>query len=129
MKKSNGFEDLEVWKLGMETAKAVYALTRLFPVEEKYGLVSQLRRSALSVPSNIAEGSARGSDRDFMRFISIALGSAAELKTQVIFCREIGFIKPADFLIIYEEVNRLGRMLRGLHQALAKKYSAAQEDA
>jgi four helix bundle protein len=84
-------KDLEVWRQSIELAKAVYQLTADFPNSELYGLVSQMRRSAVSVASNIAEGAARNSDKEFIQFLYIALGSIAELDTQYILAKELGF--------------------------------------
>ena len=78
------YRELIVWKKGMELTKAVYALTQHFPSDERFGLTSQLRRAAVSVPSNIAEGQARRSSAEFRQFISVSLGSLAELETQLI---------------------------------------------
>jgi four helix bundle protein len=84
-------KELEVWKQAIELAKTVYQLTAGFPMSELYGLVSQMRRSAVSVASNIAEGAARNSDKEFIQFLYIALGSVAELETQYILAKELGF--------------------------------------
>ena len=84
-------KDLEVWKRSIELAKAVYDLTRDFPSSEIYGLTSQMRRSAVSIPSNIAEGAARNADKELMHFLHIALGSIAELETQYILSKEFGY--------------------------------------
>lgn len=84
-------KDLEVWKQAMGLAREVYELTAGFPKSELYGLVSQMRRSAISIASNIAEGAARSTDREFIQFLYIALGSTAELDTQYILSKELGF--------------------------------------
>jgi four helix bundle protein len=83
---------LEVWKLSMNLANAVYRLTSTFPQEEKFGLISQLRRAAVSVPSNLAEGAARSSTNEFRQFLSIARGSLSELDTQLDLSTQLGFI-------------------------------------
>ena len=82
-------KDLEVWKQAIELTKAVYELTAGFPASEIYGLTSQMRRSAISIPSNIAEGAARSSDKAFIQFLYVTLGSIAELDTQYILSKEI----------------------------------------
>lgn len=119
-KKSSGFEDLEVWQLSIQLAKQVYIVTRSFPKEEQYGLTNQIRRSVISVSSNIAEGSARNSKNDFARFVVIAIGSASELKSQIIIAKELEYlsIKEKDSLI--EKINQVGRMLKGLQRSLNK---------
>ena len=89
--KAGGYRDLLVWQKGIVLAKEVYRLTRTFPSDEKYGLVSQMRRAAVSVPSNIAEGQARRSTKEFIQFISIAEGSVAELDTQLVLAFEFAY--------------------------------------
>jgi len=115
------FRELEVWQLAMRSAKQVYQLTSRFPREERYGLSSQLQRSAVSVPSNIAEGNARGSTRDYARFIGIALGSNAELQTQLLLAQELAFGSTSDLAETLELCDRVGRMLLRLQQALLRK--------
>ena len=85
-------KDLEVWKKGMSLVEVIYKISSKFPESEKFGLTSQIRRSAISIPSNIAEGSARKSDKELLQFISIALGSLSELETQYIIAIRLGFI-------------------------------------
>ena len=77
--------------------KEIYLITRAFPKEEMFGLTSQLRRAAVSIPSNIAEGNGRGSQKDLIRFLNFAIGSAAEIETQLIICHEIGLLNGSDF--------------------------------
>ncbi len=84
-------EDLDVWKLSMDLVEEVYRLTKKFPSEEKFGLTDQLRRAAVSVPSNIAEGAARQSDKDNIRFLHYSLGSITEIETQLIISNRLGF--------------------------------------
>src|SRR6266850_2899662 len=90
-KKTQSYKDLVVWQKGIEIAKLVYQLTARFPAEEKFGLISQMRRAAVSIPSNIAEGQARHTTGEFIQFISHAEGSVAELETQLILSIELGF--------------------------------------
>ena len=87
-----GHRDLLIWQEAMNLAKDVYARTGSFPREEMYGLTSQMRRAAVSVPSNIAEGAGRSSDKEFRQFLMIARGSLSELETQVILAQELGFL-------------------------------------
>ncbi len=86
------FRDLEVWQSSVLFVKKIYIITGLFPKEEKFGLVSQINRCAVSIPSNIAEGSSQTSQKDFSRFLQISLGSAFEFETQIEIAKEIGFI-------------------------------------
>ncbi|MCB9082604.1 MAG: four helix bundle protein, partial [Lewinellaceae bacterium] len=85
-------KDLDAWKISMELVQWIYEVTRDFPNQELYGLTNQLRRSAVSIPSNIAEGAARNSDKDFLRFLYIALGSLAEVETQLIIAINLGYL-------------------------------------
>jgi four helix bundle protein len=112
-------KDLDVWKQAIELAKAVYGLTAGFPSTEIYGLVSQMRRSAVLIASNVAEGAARGTDKEFIHFLYIALGSIAEVETQYILSKELQFtVASAN---IEEGIDRLGRMTMGLIRHLKSK--------
>jgi len=84
-------KDLDVWKLSIQLLKDIYQLTSKFPSEEKFGLVAQIRRAVVSIPSNIPEGEARNSDKDYIRFLYISLGSLSEIETQLIIAEELGF--------------------------------------
>jgi four helix bundle protein len=110
-----GFQELHVWQKSIDLAKDVYVLTKQLPKEELYGLVSQSRRSVVSVASNIAEGHGRGSTKDFSRFLGISLGSLRELQTQLIIMRELKYVDPATELDQCEEV---ARMIHGLVTSL-----------
>ena len=98
------YKELDVWKNGVELVKKVYIITSDFPKEEVYGLTSQIRRSAISIPSNIAEKSARNSTKEFIQFLYIALGSAAELETQLIISKDLGFLKD---LSLFEDLEKI----------------------
>jgi four helix bundle protein len=114
------YHDLIVWKKGMELAKQIYRITKDFPVGEKFGLVSQMRRAAVSVPSNIAEGQARNTTGEFVQFLSHAVGSVSELDTQLTLSIEMGFCpRPAAV-----EAQSLILELRKMITALRKKLSA-----
>jgi len=89
--KASSYKDLVVWQKGIRLVKQIYQLTGEFPSSEKYGLVAQMRRAAVSVPSNIAEGQARHTTKEFIQFVSYAEGSAAELETQIIIAIELGY--------------------------------------
>lgn len=100
--------DLEVWQKAMDLARVVYAMTKGFPVDERFGLTNQVRRAAVSVPSNIAEGAARGSKADFIRFLRIALGSLAEVETQVLLAVDFGYVTGCDPVVaLLGETRRL----------------------
>ncbi|MBA4391722.1 MAG: four helix bundle protein [Syntrophus sp. (in: bacteria)] len=104
-------KDLDVWKEAMKLAKEIYRLTSGFPKEEVYGLTAQIRRSVVSIPSNIAEGAARNSDKEFVQFLYIALGSLAELETQLLLSKELAFCQSTG---VGGDVDRIRKMLAGL---------------
>lgn len=99
----------------------IYKLTGDFPKEELYGLSSQMRRCAVSTASNLAEGAARNSTKDFLRFISISYGSLAELETQLIIAMNLRYLKKEEFEFLENEIIEIGRMLNGLEKALQRK--------
>ena len=103
------FKDLLAWQKSLTFAKKVYQVTGNFPTEERFGLVNQMRRCAVSIPSNIAEGYGRGSDKELLRFLYVALGSSNELETQLILSLELSFMKEED-----------SRMLQGLNTEVNK---------
>jgi four helix bundle protein len=117
--KPRHYKDLLVWQKGMNLAKLVYKLTMRFPSDERYGLISQLRRAAVSVPSNIAEGQARRGTNEFLQFLSIAEGSLAELDTQLLLSVELGFAQRLDVEPALKEVDELQKMLVALKRKLA----------
>src|SRR5947208_4911661 len=117
--KPQSYKDLNVWQKGIELAKLIYTLTARFPTEEKFGLVSQMRRAAVSIPSNIAEGQARHTTGEFIQFISHAEGSVAELNTQLILAVELGFSASEPAALAAELMEHLRRMLNGLRRKLA----------
>ena len=111
------FEKLAVWQKSLDLADLVYAETRPFPFEERFGLTNQLRRAANSAPSNIAEGSAR-SDADFARFVGYATGSLYEVVTQSFIARRQKFLSEESFARIYADADEISRMLSGLRGSL-----------
>jgi len=110
-------EELEVWKFAMQLVKAVYELTADFPAEERYGLSQQMRRAAVSIPSNIAEGAGRNGAKEFMNFIGISRGSLAELETQLQLAVMLGFAAPDH--PTFELASSTGKLLTGLHKKLS----------
>ena len=108
------FRDLLVWQKGIGLVQKVYLLTSSYPKDELYGLVSQMRRSSVSVPSNIAEGHGRRSTPDFIRFLRVASGSLYELETQLEISRKLGFIDDEKYKDTIIGINELERMLGGL---------------
>ncbi|TAH34021.1 MAG: four helix bundle protein [Alphaproteobacteria bacterium] len=113
-------KDLEVWKKGKTLVKEIYLITAQFPPTEKYNLSSQMQRAAISIPANIAEGYMRASRKEYLQFLAIASGSASELETLIIIAAELGFIKPAQTIILSKTADDLRRMLFGLRQKLAQ---------
>ncbi len=114
-------KDLEVWQKAMDLVESVYSLTKDFPKEEIYGLTSQMRRSAVSIPSNIAEGHSKKSTREFIRYVNIASGSAAELETQLLISKRLGYVRDDSFKRVLESLNAVGKMLNKLSLRLEKK--------
>ena len=119
------FRELEVWQLAMSLAVLIYRLTAGFPKEERFGLSSQMQRAAVSIPSNIAEGNARQSTREYARFVSIASGSAAELQTQLLLTQELALGDENRRAQALEHCDRVGRTLLRLHQSLLHKVETA----
>jgi four helix bundle protein len=113
------YRDLLVWQKGIELAKIIYRISAKLPAEEKFGLISQMRRAAISVPSNIAEGQARHTTGEFIQFISHAEGSVAELDTQLVVVVELGFLTTDDASAASALIDELRRMLNGLRRRLA----------
>jgi four helix bundle protein len=114
----SSYRDLLVWQKARALAKDIYILTRSFPRNETFGLVSQMRRTAVSIPSNIAEGQGRWTRPDYRHFLLIARGSAFELETQIIIAADIGYIEDPDSLT--ERTSEIARMLNGLLRYVAK---------
>ncbi|MBI9055730.1 MAG: four helix bundle protein [Bacteroidales bacterium] len=114
------FKKLNVWQKSMELVTSVYKISRDFPIEEKYGLTSQITRSAVSIPSNIAEGSSRFSERDYFRFLEIALGSVFEFETQLMIANNLEFSNEKVFLELLEQTKRIQKMISGLMSKLKR---------
>ena len=111
-------KDLNVWKKAVELVTVIYKETNGFPTSEIYGLTNQIRRSAVSIPSNIAEGAGRTSKKEFSRFLSISIGSASELETQLIISRNLGFIEDLTYENIIKELEDIRKMTSGLIKSL-----------
>jgi four helix bundle protein len=119
MNRIPSFKDLDVWQKAMNIVNRFYDLTDSYPVDERFGLIAETRKSARSVPANIAEGKMRISGKDFRRHVSIALGSLGELQTQLLIARGRKYLAPAVVDSVEKEIEEVGRMLRGLERALA----------
>lgn len=114
------FEKLDVWQKSKNLTVQLYKVTENFPDEEKYGLISQMRRAAISIASNIAEGSSRTGNRDQARFYVQAYSSAIELLNQLIISHELNFLQNDQYMKLREEIETITRMLNSLHQSITK---------
>ena len=114
------FEQLEIWQASMALCERVYRLSQSFPVAEQYGITSQVRRSALSISANIAEGAGRSTDGDFARFIDIAFGSLMETVSHLTLAKRLQLIEEATFQEVYESCESIGRMLTSFRNRLRK---------
>ena len=113
-------KQLKAWQLGMEIARDVYKLTQLFPTEEKYGIVSQMKRCSVSIPSNIAEGAARNSKKEFVNFLHIASGSLSELDTQLELSKRLNFINEKTWKELDVKLLEADKILSGLIRSQKK---------
>ncbi len=114
----NSFKELRIWKLAIELVKKIYKISAKFPKEEIYGLTSQMRRSAVSIPSNVAEGFRRQHNNEFKQFLYICLGSCAELETQTIIAQELGYIDNSQTAKLTESLDYICRMTSNLIKTL-----------
>ncbi|MDP8246749.1 MAG: four helix bundle protein [Candidatus Tritonobacter lacicola] len=112
------FRELEIWKKGIELVKGIYKMTAGFPKSELYGLTSQMRRCAVSIPSNVAEGFRRRHPKEFKHFLNIALGSSAELETQLVIAKELGYLEGEREAYFIEVIDHIDRMIVSLWKKL-----------
>src|ERR1041385_1446529 len=117
-------EKLNVWKRAIDFVVLVYELTKTFPSDERFALTSQIRRAAVSVPANIAEGAARQSDKEFLYFLSNAQGSASELATELLISRRLGYLSEDDYNRSCVGLDQIGRMIVGLVQTVRDRSQA-----
>jgi len=122
------YRDLIAWQKAMELVESIYKLTAQLPDAERFGLATQLRRAAVSIPSMLAEGHARASTRDFARFLSMARGSLAEVETQVLIAERLRFVSGDAVQQLLAQCDELGRVLRGLKKALDQKIASRAPD-
>ena len=113
------YQDLIVWQKAMDLVTEIYRITKNFPKEEIYGLTNQMRRAAISIPSNIAEGHARKSRAEYIRFLSIAQGSRAELETQILIAVRLGYLADDESNCAFSLLNEISRMISTIKQRLA----------
>ena len=116
------YRELKVWQKAVDFAVAIYVITDSFPKTELYGLVAQIRRSAVSIASNIAEGSERQSDKEFIRYLNIAKGSLAEVETQILIAQKLNYLNQEQLLLLSHDANEIGKMLNGLRNKLEASY-------
>ena len=119
--KVRSYRDLIVWRKAMDLAEAVYQATKIFPREEMYSLTSQIRRAAVSVPSNIAEGQGRSSTKEFRNHLSIAYGSLQEVETQIILAQRLGYLDQEGVAVVLSLASEVGRLINALSSSLLKK--------
>jgi four helix bundle protein len=114
-------QNLDAWKKSFDLVKKVYVLTKPFPPEEKFGLTSQIRRCVVSIPANIAEGSARRSDKELIQFLYISLGSASELDTLLLLSKDLGFIDPETCDSVIVDLDSIFRLILGFINSVKKR--------
>ena len=115
------FFEMEIYEVSMSFVESVYKLTRSFPEEERYCLVSQMRRAAVSIPSNIAEGNGRGHSKEYLHYLYNARGSLMELRTQIDISKRLGYLNEADYSSLTESYEGLRRMLMNLISSIRRK--------
>jgi four helix bundle protein len=118
--KSRSYKDLDVWKLALDFVKDVYDITGKFPAAEIYGLTSQIRKAAVSIPSNIAEGQGRNSAKEFRQYLAVSLGSLAELETQLIIAMKVGYINSEELSPFLSSSDVIRKMLKALANSLQR---------
>ena len=116
----HNFKELKIWKDSLQLAFDVYKTTREFPTNERFGLIAQINRNIVSIPSNIAEGSSRNSSKDFARFLEIALGSSFELETQLLIAENCGYIAEKDCSEYLDRIGTIQKMTFGFKEKLNK---------
>ncbi|WP_439478185.1 four helix bundle protein [Brevundimonas sp.] len=118
------YQDLDVWRFAVDWTEAIYRTTAAWPGDERFGLISQVRRAAVSVASNIAEGAARRSTGEFLQFVGMAQGSLAEAETQLLIATRLGYQREPDHHALAESADRISRMLASLASALKRRKSS-----
>lgn len=123
MEKTNktSYTELKVWQKGMDMVEEIYHITLKLPESERFGLISQLRRAAVSVPSNIAEGYSRMTTKEYINFLSIARGSNAELETQLLICKRLNYLSDSDLSLAFPLLKEIGKMISAIINTLGTK--------
>ncbi len=117
----HNFRELKIWQRGIELSVMIYEISNDFPAEERYGLCSQLRRASVSVPSNIAEGSSRNSQKEFIHYLSIASGSCAEVETQLEIAKRLGFVNEVQLATPLNETREIQKMIHSFSASIESK--------
>lgn len=117
----HNYKNLKIWQNSRELVKQVYELTALFPQKEQFGLVSQIQRAVISIPSNIAEGSGRGSDKDFSRFLDIALSSSFELETEILLAIDLKYLNDEQVSKVLQNIQEVQKMIFGFKESIKLK--------
>jgi four helix bundle protein len=117
----HNFKELKIWKDSLQLAHDIYKLTKSFPADERYGLVSQINRCSVSIPSNIAEGSSRKSSKEFERFLEIALGSSFELETQLLIAEKCGYVSDQTCNELIEKISNIQKMTFGFKEKIKEQ--------
>ncbi|MCF7906260.1 four helix bundle protein [Candidatus Gracilibacteria bacterium] len=112
------YKELKIWQKGFQLALSIYEITKNFPSKERFGIIDQMRRSAVSIPSNIAEGAGRKANKDFSRFCSIAQGSCNELETQTLLAKELKYMTPEESCNIQEKITEISKMIHSFQKKL-----------
>ena len=118
---SQTYENLDIWKKGVNLASDIYKITKNFPKDELFGMISQLRRAVISISANIAEGSGRRTKKDFCRFIDIAIGSLNEVESLLFVSKKLNYISEKEFIELINKIKELGKLLGGFRNYLNKK--------
>ena len=123
------YKDLQIWQRGMILTKTIYRLTAAFPAHERFGLASQMRRAAVSVPSNIAEGQARRGTKEFVQFLSLASGSLAELETQLLLSFDLRYTQRPDVASAGRDIGEIQKMIAAIQRKLAARMDSGGKSA
>lgn len=124
--KINTYKDLIVWQKSIELVSDVYSITKSFPSEEKFGIISQLNRASVSIPSNIAEGWGRESSKNYLQFLRISRGSLMETETLLVISKNLNYIDDENFRMISEKLDETGRILQGLIKGVQQKINLTE---
>lgn len=126
--KMHNFKNLKIWILGMDLTTDIYVITKTFPTNEMYGLISQMRRCVISIPSNIAEGTSRKSAKDVSRFLDISIGSLFELETQIFISKQLNYVNEDQFSKLTQKITELQKMIFGFQKNILNQSESKNFD-